>query len=180
MRTVRASRPLIVALAVALAAVVFGAVAFASGRDSAHPRLLPAKLIGVPELSAVVWNEQTKSFIQFQVDRGKITAVSGSTITVQQGTGGNVWRTQSFAIPADAEIHVNGQVGTAARGNGTAAGKVPKTPTANPVPGRKVTVAQLKVGMHVRIVQTGPVGGSLQIVRVDANRDRDLAVPSAG
>jgi hypothetical protein len=34
--------------------------------------------------------------------------------------------------------------------------------------------------MRARIVQTGPVGGSLQIVRVDASRaDRDVPLPAA-
>jgi len=169
MKTV--TRPLFVALIAALAAIVFTAVAVAGGRDNQHPQLLPDRLIGVPELSAVVWSSSANSFIQFMFDRGKITAVSASasTLTIKQGTGANIWRTQSFTIPASATVRLNNGVSAAAGGTSAAVEKW-----------HKVTLAQLKVGMRARIVQTGPVGGSLQIVRVDASRaDRDVPLPTA-
>lgn len=170
MKRIRVSRTVLVVAAMAIAAVAFTTVALAGTRDDSHPKVMPAKLVGVPELSAVVWNASTKSFIQFQVDRGKVTAVSGSTVTLQQHQGSNVWRTQSFTIPANADVYVNGHL----RSNGgtSAGGGTGATPT-NPL-------ARVKVGMHARIVQTGPVGGTLQIVRLDVNRvDRDLPLPTA-
>jgi len=169
MKRIRVSRALLAVAAMALAAVAFTAVALAGARDDSHPKLLPTKLVGVPEISAVIWNAPTKSFIQFQVDRGKVTAVSGSTVTIQQHQGSNVWRTQSFTIPANADVTVNGHLisnGSTAAGGGS-------TAPSNPL-------ARVKVGMHARIVQTGPVGGTLQIVRLDVNRiDRDLPLPTA-
>src|SRR5438552_2704734 len=150
MKTLRISRKVVAIAAAAFAAVAFAAVALAGSSDNSHPHLMPTKLIGVPELSAVVWNSPTNSFIQFLVDRGKITAVNGSTISVQQGTAGNVWRTQNFTIPPTAEIHVNGHtitMGTTAAGGSTTSG------TAVPSP-----LSRFRVGMHVRIVQTGAVG----------------------
>jgi hypothetical protein len=171
MKTV--TRPLFVALIAALAAIVFTAVAVAAARDNQHPQLMPDRLIGVPELSAVVWSSSANSFIQFMFDRGKVTAVSasasGGTVTIKQGTGANIWRTQSFTIPASATVRLNTGAGAAAGGTSAAVDRW-----------RKVTIAQLKVGMRARIVQTGPVGGSLQIVRVDASRaDRDVPLPAA-
>ncbi len=118
MKTLRVSRVLIVAAVAALAAAT---VSVASERDNQHPHVLPAHLVGVPELAAVVWNDPTNGFIQFLVDRGKITAASGSTITVQQSMLSNIWRSQAFTIPATAEIHVNGHtlfLGTTASPSG--------------------------------------------------------------
>src|SRR4051812_42677006 len=173
MKAFRASRVVMIVAAMALAAVAFTAVALGAGRDDTHPKLMPTRLVGVPELSAVVWAPSTKSFIQFQVDRGKVTAVNGTTVTIQQHQGTNVWRTQSFTIPSTADIFVNGhfvQNGSTSTSNSAgASNNSPKNP-----------FAHVKVGMHARIVQTGPVGGSLQIVRFDVTTvDRDLPVPNA-
>jgi hypothetical protein len=167
MKAFRASRVVVTLAALALAAVAFSAVALAGARDDTHPKLMPTKLVGVPELSAVVWNAPTKSFVQFQVDRGKVTAISGNTVTIQQHQLTNVWRTQSFTIHATADIYVNGRLvsnGTTAQGTTSGTATTP--------------LSRVKVGMHARIVQTGPVGGSLQIVRLDVNR-LDLPLPTA-
>jgi hypothetical protein len=160
-------RPLFVALIAAVAAVVFATVAVASSSD----RVLPARLIAPPELSAVTWDAQSNGFIQFQFDRGKVmstsSAASGNTLTIRQGSAGHVWRTQSFTIPAAATIRLN----------------LATLPTASanaPDSWKAVPFTRLKNGMNVRIVQTGPVGGSLQIVRVDAQRaDRNIPIPTA-
>ena len=160
------TRPLFVALIAVLASVAFAAVAVASGRD----KVMPARLVGVPELSSVVWDAPSNGFIQFMFDRGKITSVSGSTITVRQGFEGHIWRTQPFTIPATATIRLNLQATAATSAAGASA----------PDTWKQVPITRLKSGMHVRIVQTGPVGGSLQIVRVDATRaDRDVPLPTA-
>ena len=165
------TRPLFVALIAALAAIVFAAVAVASGGDAAHPQVLPARLVSPPELSAVTWDAQSNAFIQFQFDRGKVmstaTAAGGNTLTIRQGSAGHVWRTQSFTIPASATIRLN----------------LATLPTASanaPDSWKAVPFTRLKNGMNVRIVQTGPVGGTLQIVRVDAQRaDRNIPIPTA-
>jgi hypothetical protein len=160
-------RPVVAALIAALAAVVFATVAGASSSD----RVLPARLIAPPELSAVTWDATSNAFIQFQFDRGKVmstaTASSGNTITIRQGSAGHVWRTQTFTIPASATIRLN-------------LATLPSASANAPDSWKKVPFTRLKDGMNVRIVQTGPVGGTLQIVRVDAQRaDRDIPIPTA-
>jgi hypothetical protein len=129
----------------------------------------------VSQLSSVVWDAQSNGFIQFMFDRGKImatnSAADSATITIRQGSAGHVWRTQPFTIPATATIRLNlATTGAAAT-----------TTAANAPDGwKQVPLSRLKNGMNVRIVQTGPVGGSLQIVRVDATRaNRDVPLPSA-
>jgi hypothetical protein len=171
MKSVRISRTLTVLFGTALAAVAFAAVAVAGSRDDQHPAVLPARLLAPPQLSAVTWDATSNSFIQFQFDRGKVmstaTASSGNTITIRQGSAGHVWRTQSFTIPATATIRLN-------------LATLPTASSNAPDSWKKVPFTRLKNGMNVRIVQTGPVGGTLQIVRVDATRsDRDIPIPTA-
>ena len=92
--------------------------------------------------------------MQLVFDRGRITAVNSAagSLTIKQGTGSHVWRTQTFAVPSTAEIVIDGH--------------------------HSKTLANLKVGEHVRIEQSGPAGGTLQVVRVDAIRaDHDLSFP---
>jgi hypothetical protein len=172
MKRLRISRAMLVIASLAIAAVASSAVAVASTRDNSHPRLMPTKLVGAPELSAVLYNAPTKTFIQFQADRGKVTAVSGNTVTVQQHQGTFVWRTQTFTIPNTADVFVNGHFVWSGDKMTAATG-------ATSVPANATPLFRVKVGMHVRIVQTGPVGGPLQIVRLDANTiDRDLPLPT--
>src|SRR2546430_9105211 len=114
MKTVRVSRSLIVFIVTALAAVAFTAVAVASSRDT-RPHLMPDRLVGAPELSAVIWDTSTSSFVQWVFDRGRITAISASaaggttsgTITVQQGAVNHPWRTQTFTVPTTTSIRLN-------------------------------------------------------------------------
>jgi hypothetical protein len=164
-------RPLFVALIAALAAVVFATVAVASSSD----KVLPARLIAPPELSAVTWDVASSSFIQFQFDRGKVMSIAaagaagaaGNTITIRQGSAGHVWRTQSFTIPATATIRLN-------------LATLPTASSNTPDTWKKVPFSRLKDGMNIRIVQTGPIGGTLQIVRVDATRaNTDIPIPTA-
>ncbi len=167
-------RPLFVIALAALATVVFAAVAGAGGR-SQHQQVLPVRLVGAPELSSVGWDNEANGFTQYMFDRGKITAVTNlaavGTITVLQGSAAHVWRTQSFTIPATATIRLNLAATTAAS---AAAANAPDS-------WKKVPFSRLKTGMSVRIVQTGPVGGSLQVVRVDSTRaDRDVPLPTSG
>ncbi len=147
-------RPVSTVATVLVIALALAAVALGGGRDNEHPHFLPARLTGAPDLSAVVFSESSKSFVQLVFDRGKITAInaSGGTLTVQQAQDGNVWRTQTFTVPSTADVLRNGH---------------------------HSTLAKLKVGERVRIEQSGPVGGSLAVVRVDAQAgEHDVAFPA--
>lgn len=119
-----------------------------------HPRFLPARFNRAPELGAVVFSGASNSFITRQFDRGKVTAVSanGGTIAILQRQAGHVWRTQTFTIPASAKLVLEGSA---------------------------AELASLKVGMNVRIEQSGPVGGPLTVVRVDSQRAGDIDFPTA-
>jgi len=135
--------------------------ASAGNKDNQHPHFLPARFSDAPELGAVVFSPasgtSSNSFIELLFDRGKITATSrtaGDTITIVQRQGGHVWRTQTFAIPPSAKIVTQ---------RNSAGGPV-----------------KLTVGMHVRIEQAGPIGGPLEVVRVDVRASRDVAFPTAG
>ena len=119
-----------------------------------HPRFLPARFNRAPELAAVVFSGASHSFIMRQFDRGKVTAVSstGGTIAILQRQAGHVWRTETFTIPASAKLVLEGSA---------------------------AELASLKVGMNVRIEQSGPVGGPLTVVRVDSQRAGDIDFPTA-
>jgi len=146
-----------------LATSTLALAASAGQRD--HPHFLPKHLNGVPELSTVVLNPATKTFLQVQFDRGRITAVqtastsggaasNAGTITIVQRQGGVVWRTQSFAVPASAEVFAGGQ---------------------------KKRLANLRVGMHARIEQSAISGGALEVVRVDAGKTAAASLfPTSG
>jgi hypothetical protein len=141
---------LLLAAVAALVAAAFSTVAFAGDRE--HPHFLPNRFAGAPEVSAVVFNPQMNAFVQLVFDRGRITAVAPGSLTIKQGTGNHVWRTQTFTIPSTAEVVVDGR--------------------------HIALLTRLRIGMHVRIEQSGPVGGTLAVVRVDATRgDRDINFP---
>jgi hypothetical protein len=163
MRRVRGRRLTVVGLVGGVLAASTLAVAASAGQGD-HPHFLPKRLNNVPELSTVVLNPATKTFVQLVFDRGRITSVQATaaagassnagTITVLQRQQGIVWRTQSFTIPASAEVFAGGQ---------------------------KKSLAKLRVGMHVRIEQSGAPGGALEVVRVDAgNTAAAAALPIAG
>jgi hypothetical protein len=168
-------RALLVAGVAALAMVVFAAVAVAGSRDNQHPQVLPSRFASVSELSTVNWHNQANGFVQFLFDRGKITSVQTSaganSLTVQQGSGTHIWRSQVFMIPATATIRLNVEAQSA-----TSTAAASKPDSWKPVP-----FSRLKEGMSVRIVQSGPPGSSLQIVRVDATRASwGVPFPTAG
>jgi hypothetical protein len=163
MKTARISKTLVAAVAAALAAVAFATVAVAAGKDVDHPNVLPTRLSGTPELSSVYWDSSANAFLQFQFDRGQVVSLGTNSITIRQGMNGHVWRTQTYTIPSTAVIRLN-------------LATLP-TASANMVDTwKKVPFTRLKPSFNVRIVQTGPVGGPLQIVRVDATRSGS-AVP---
>jgi hypothetical protein len=127
-----------------------------AGHKGARERVrhfVPENLRGAPELSAVVFDSTSKTFVELQFDRGVIMHVDATarTITLLQRQDKQVWRTMTFTIPASADIIVDG---------------------------RTVKFDRLRRGEHARITQSGAPGGSLTIVRVDAQRmDRDVAFP---
>jgi len=126
------------------------------GQDRAREgvrHFLPENLRGGPELSTVVFDATSKTFVAFQFDRGVITHVDATarTITLLQRQDQHTWRTMTFTIPAGAEILVDG---------------------------RMVKLDRLRRGEHARITQSGAPGGSLTIVQVDVQRvDRDVTFP---
>jgi len=126
------------------------------GRQGARERVrhfLPENLRGAPELSTVVFDPTSKTFVGFQFDRGMITHVDATarTITLLQRQDQHVWRTMTFTIPAGADILLDG---------------------------RAVKPDRLRRGEHARIAESGEPGGSLTIVQVDVQRvDRDVAFP---
>jgi hypothetical protein len=125
----------------------------AANGNGGHPRFLPARFSNAPELTAIVFSGASNAFIERQFDRGKVTAVSAGSITILQRQAGHVWRTQTFAIPASAKILVEASAGE---------------------------LAKVKVGMHVRIEQSGPVGGPLSVVEVDSQRaNKDIDFPTS-
>ncbi len=125
----------------------------AANGNGTHPRFLPARFSNAPELTAVVFSGASDAFIERQFDRGKVTAVSAGSITILQRQAGHVWRTQTFAIPASAKILVEASAGE---------------------------LAHVKVGMHVRIEQSGPIGGPLSVVEVDSQRaNKDIDFPTS-
>ena len=63
-------RSLALLIAAALVAIVASTVAFASRQDRDHPHFLPSRFSGAPEISAVVLNPQTNTFVQLVFDRG--------------------------------------------------------------------------------------------------------------
>ena len=73
-----------------------------------HPRL--AELARAVHAEAVV---PTKSgFATVTIDRGKVTAVSGDQLTLQEGTATSTYKTVTLTIPATANVRDNGQKAT--------------------------------------------------------------------
>ena len=163
MHRVRGWRLTVVGLVGGVLAASMLAVAASAGQGD-HPHFLPKRLNGIPELTAIALNPATKTFVTLQFDRGRITSLQSTaaagamsnagTITIVQRQDGVVWRTQSFTIPATAEVFFGGH---------------------------KRPLPKLRVGMHVRIEQTGSASGALEVVRVDAGKTAaEAALPVAG
>jgi len=133
-----------------------------------RPTFAPTKIVGAAESSAVLLDHLTQQFMQVTFDRGRITAVSSNSITLQQQQGGVVWRTQAFTVPAAPATTSN-------------------TPSNTPAPtsaivtlnGRNVQLTQIPTGANARVESTGTPGGALTVVRVNAYSHGEAPLPPA-
>jgi hypothetical protein len=110
----------------------------------------PGAIVKAAEVSAVELDPLTQQFMQVTFDRGRITAVSSSSITLEQKQDAAVWRTQAFTVPSSAVVTLNGKA---------------------------TTLAQLPTGAAARVESSGSVGGTLAVVRVDAFRFGEAPLP---
>jgi hypothetical protein len=121
----------------------------------AHHRVgpfAPDTLRGAPEVSGVILDATTHQFKQVVFDRGRVTAVTSTTITIRQQQAGVLWRTQTFDVPSSAKITVE---------NKAVAG-----------------LTSIAVGSVARIESSGAVGGSLAVVRINALQRGLPAMPT--
>jgi hypothetical protein len=112
----------------------------------------PVRITRAAEVSAVVLDTVTQRFMQVTFDRGRATAVSSSSITLQQKQNAAVWRTETFTVPSTAVVTLNG---------------------------RAVSLTQIPTGSAVRIESSGAVGGAQSVVRVNAYSHREAPMPAS-
>lgn len=152
---------LFVALAVyAIAALAFGGAALAGATNDHHgdnsrrdhrKTFAPQIIQRAAEVSAVELDPLTQQFTQVTFDRGRVTAVAGGSISLQQSQRGAVWRTQAFTVPSNAVVTLNG---------------------------RTVQLTQIPTGARASIESSGTVGGSLSVVRVKAFSHGEAPLPA--
>lgn len=111
----------------------------------------PSKIFKAAEVSAVELDPLTQQFMQVTYDRGRVTADSSSSITLQQKQDNAVWRTQAFAVPSTAIVTLNG---------------------------RTTTLAQIPTGAQARVESSGAPGGTLTVVRVNAYSHGEAPLPA--
>jgi hypothetical protein len=124
----------------------------AKARRPVRRTFAPATLTRAAEVSAVVLDTVTQQFMQVTFDRGRATAVSSGSITVEQKQDAAVWRTQAFTVPSTAVVTLNG---------------------------KSVSLAQIPTGAAVRVESSGAVGGAEAVVRVNAYSRGEAPLPSA-
>lgn len=144
-------RRLLLALAIyAIAALALGGAALAGATNSRHgdnsrrdqkKTFAPHIIRKAAEISSVQLDPLTQQFMQVTFDRGRVTADSSTSITLQQSQGAAVWRTQAFTVPANAVVTLNG---------------------------RTAQLAQIPTGSKASVESSGAVGSSLSVVRVKA------------
>ena len=121
-------------------------------RHVAHRRVFaPQVITRAAEVSAVELDPVTQQFMQVTFDRGRVTAVSSGSITLEQRQNNAVWRTQAFTVPSTAVVTLNG---------------------------RAVSLTQIPTGAAARIESSGAVGGTQTVVRVDAYSRGDAPLPA--
>jgi hypothetical protein len=121
-------------------------------QDRRRKVFAPGAIVKAAEVSAVELDPLTQQFMQVTFDRGRITAVSSGSITLQQKQDAAVWRTQTFTVPSSAVVTLNGKA---------------------------TTLAQLPTGASARVESSGTVGGTLTVVRVDAYRFGEAPLPAS-
>lgn len=112
----------------------------------------PTTITRAAEVSAVELDPLTQQFVQVTFDRGRVTADSSTSITIQQKQDAAVWRTESFTVPSTAVITLNG---------------------------RAVTLAQIPTGVSARVESSGSVGGTQAVVRVNAYSHGEAPLPAS-
>jgi len=151
----------------ALASLTLTGVALAAGGKKHHRQAVrhhrvvvrrdrrktfaPTVIVKAAEVSAVEIDPLTQQFMQVTFDRGYETAVSSSSITLQQRQNNAVWRTQAFTVPSTAVVTLNG---------------------------RATTLAQIPAGAAVRVESSGAPGGTLTVVRVNAYSHGEAPLPA--
>ena len=163
-------RSFAVLVGLSLASLLLTSVALAARGHHNHARrtFAPLGITRAAEVSAVELDPLTQQFMQVTFDRGRITAVSSNSITLQQQQGGVVWRTQAFTVPAAPATTSN-------------------TPSNTPAPtsaivtlnGRNVQLTQIPTGANARVESTGTPGGALTVVRVNAYSHGEAPLPPA-
>lgn len=149
----------------ALASLALTGAAIAGGGQKHHPQMhrrivqrrerrktfAPTTIVNAAEVSAVVLDPLTQQFMQVTFDRGRVTAVSSGSVTLQQKQDNAVWRTEAFTVPPTAVVTLNG---------------------------RATTLAQIPVGAQARIESSGAPGGTLSVVRVNAYSFGEAPLPA--
>jgi hypothetical protein len=150
-------RRLLLALTIyAIAALALGGAALAGATAKHHgingkkKTFAPQVITKAAEVSSVELDPYTQQFVQVTFDRGRVTADSSSSITLQQAQRGAVWRTQAFTVPSNAAVTLNG---------------------------RTVQLSQIPTGSRASIESTGAVGSSLSVVRVTAFSRHEAPLP---
>jgi hypothetical protein len=143
-------RSFAVLVGLSLASLLLTSVALAARGHHNHARrtFAPLGITRAAEVSAVELDPLTQQFMQVTFDRGQVTAATSGSITLQQKQNGVVWRTQSFTVPSTAVVMLNG---------------------------RPATLTQIPLGSSTRIESSGPAGGSVAVVRVNAYSHRSQA-----
>ncbi|HEY2327753.1 MAG TPA: hypothetical protein VGH52_09740 [Gaiellaceae bacterium] len=152
-------RRLLIAFAIyAIAALALGGVALAGATKKKHHNsrtdkkktFAPLVITRAAEVSAVELDPYTQQFLQVTFDRGRITTDSSSAVTIQQAQGGAIWRTQTFTVPSNAVVTLNG---------------------------KSAQLSQIPTGSAASIESSGAVGSSLSVVRVRAFSHGEAPLP---
>jgi hypothetical protein len=130
-----------------------------------HRTFAPTKIIGAPEASAVLLDPLTHQFVQVTFDRGRVTATTSNSITLQQQQGGVVWRTQTFTVAA-------------APTSNTTSNTTTSTSALVSLNGHGAQLTQIPIGSSARVESTGTPGGAMSVVRVQAFSHGEAPLPA--
>jgi hypothetical protein len=132
-----------------------------------HRTFAPTKIIGAPEASAVLLDPLTHQFVQVTFDRGRVTAATSNSITLQQQQGGVVWRTQTFTVAA------------APTTSNTTSNTTASTSAIVSLNGHGAQLTQIPIGSSARVESTtGTPGGAMSVVRVQAFSHGEAPLPA--
>lgn len=150
-------RVLVTVSLLALTSLALTGAAVASGNKGHHKRtekgktFAPKVITRAAEVTAVELDPLTQQFAQVTFDRGLLTAVSSGSVTLEQIQDGAIWRTQSFTVPSNAVVTLNG---------------------------KSTSLSQIPTGAQARVESSGSVGSTLTVVRVDAYSRGNAPLPA--